>query len=276
MNSATDINIYRLLLGFLILILPIAFLLYYRIKLVKSTLIAALRMVIQLSLVAVYLEWVFEKNEGWLNSLWVFIMIIVGIFTTIKRASLNWKRFVVPLFISALTSLLIIDAFFLGFVLKLDYVFDAQYFVPITGMVIGNALRHNIVGLRTYFKELSEKAGLYQFLLTNTGSVKTALRPFIEEAVKQALNPLVATMSVIGLISLPGMMTGQILGGSSPAVAIKYQIMIMLAIFVGCSINLFLGILFSKHFVFDAYNNLKSDEVFSPKKTEKTKLKRLN
>ncbi|MFB6317100.1 ABC transporter permease [Saccharicrinis sp. FJH54] len=268
MKSAMDINIFRLLAGFLILILPIAFLLYYRIKLVKSTLIAALRMVIQLSLVAVYLEWVFDKNSAWLNSLWVFIMIFVGVFTTIKRASLNWKRFVVPLFISALTSLIIIDTFFLGFVIKLDYVFDAQYFIPITGMVIGNALRHNIVGLRTYFKELSEKAGLYQFLLTNTGNIQLSLRPFVAEAVKQALNPLVATMSVIGLISLPGMMTGQILGGSSPAVAIKYQIMIMLAIFTGCSINLFLGIMFSKRFVFDEYNNLKSDEVFSKRSSK--------
>lgn len=270
MNSANDISVIRLLLGFIILILPLAFLWYYRIKLVKSTLISALRMVIQLSLVAVYLEWVFDKNSAWLNSLWVLVMVIVGVFTTIKRASLNWRPFILPLLLSTISSVIIIDAFFIGFVIQLDYVFDAQYFIPITGMVIGNALRHNIVGLRTYFKELSEKSDLYQFLLTNTGSVNLALRPFVTEAVKQAINPLIATMAVIGLISLPGMMTGQILGGSSPLVAIKYQIMIMLAIFVGSSINLFLSLMLSKSFVFDAYQNLKADKVFISKNKGKS------
>jgi putative ABC transport system permease protein len=86
-----------------------------------------------------------------------------------------------------------------------------------------------------------------------------ALRPFIGESIKSGLNPLIGTMSVIGLISLPGMMTGQILGGSSPVIAIKYQIMIMLAIFAGCTINLFLSIILSNRFIFDVYGKLKMD-----------------
>jgi putative ABC transport system permease protein len=156
-----------------------------------------------------------------------------------------------------LTSVVIIDGFFLGYVLKLDYLFDARYFIPITGMILGNSLNHNIVGLSSYYKGLTEKSDLYYFLLTNTSNTKLALRPFVSESVKQGLNPLIATMSVIGLIALPGMMTGQILGGSSPTIAIKYQIMIMLAIFIGCTINLFLSIIFSNLFVFDGYGKLK-------------------
>ncbi len=158
-----------------------------------------------------------------------------------------------------MTSVIIIDSFFLGWIIKLDYFFDARYFIPITGMVLGNSLNHNIVGLSTYFVGLSEKRELYYFLLTNTADTKLSIRPFIEDAVKRGLNPLIATMTVIGLISLPGMMTGQILGGSSPAVAIRYQIMIMLAIFTGCTINLFLSILFSNRFVFDKYNRFKDN-----------------
>ncbi len=264
MNSIIDIGLLELLLSFTILALPIAFLLYYRIRIIKSTLLSIFRMVIQLSLVAVYLEWIFEQNNVWINSLWVLIMIMVGIFTTIKRASLNWRPFLLPLFISGLTSVVIIDAFFLGLIIKLDYVFEAQYFIPITGMILGNALNHNIIGLRTYFKDLNEKTDLYHFLLTNTGNnMKLTLRPFLSEAIKQALNPLIANISVMGLISLPGMMTGQLLSGSSPAVAIKYQIMIVLAIFAGCSINLFLSIIVSNRFVFDDYHNLKIDKIFS-------------
>jgi putative ABC transport system permease protein len=214
-------------------------------------------MVIQLSLVAFYLEWIFAINNAWINTLWVLLMILVGVYTSINRIGLNWKYFLLPLFIAGITSVVIVDGFFLGYILKLDYFFDARYFIPITGMILGNSLNHNIVGLSSYFKGLSEKSELYYFLLTNTGNSKLALRSFVGESIKLGLNPLIATMSVIGLISLPGMMTGQILGGSPPGIAIKYQIMIMLAIFVGCTTNLFLSIILSNQFVFDGYGKLK-------------------
>jgi putative ABC transport system permease protein len=257
MNSITNISLWELAFGFILLVIPILFFLIYRIKIIKDVLISVMRMVIQLTLVAVYLEWIFDINNAWINVLWVTLMIAVGVYTSINRIGLNWKYFILPLFIAGLTSVIIIDSFFLGYVLKLEYLFDARYFIPITGMILGNSLNHNIVGLSSYFKGLTEKSDMYYFLLTNTGNTKLALRPFVGESIKQGLNPLIATMSVIGLISLPGMMTGQILGGSPPVIAIKYQIMIMLAIFIGCTINLFLSIIFSNRFVFDGYGKLK-------------------
>jgi putative ABC transport system permease protein len=113
--------------------------------------------------------------------------------------------------------------------------------------------------LTAYFEGISKKSGLYYFLLANTGNAKLALRPYISEAIRQGLNPLIATMSVIGLISLPGMMTGQILGGSTPVTAIKYQIMIMLAIFGGCTINLLSSIVLSNLFVFDKFGTFREE-----------------
>ncbi len=259
MQEITDIGITELIIAFATLIIPIVFFIIFKIRLIKSVLISVVRMALQLMLIALYLEWIFKLNNVWINSLWVIVMIFVGVFTSIKRVGLNRKLFVAPLFISGLTTVVIVDAFFLGYVLKLDYIFDARYFIPITGMVLGNALNHNIVGMSTYFTSLNEKSDLYYFLLTNTSNTKLALRPFIGEAIKQALNPMIATMSVIGLISLPGMMTGQILGGSSPAVAIRYQIMIMLAIFLGCVLNLFLSVIISNRFIFDGYSRLKQN-----------------
>ncbi len=265
MNAVSDIKIWELALGFLLLVFPLAFFYYYRIRMAKDVLINVVRMAVQLSLVAVYLEFIFALNNAWINSLWVLVMIVVGVLTITHRVSLNRKYFVFPFIVASFTSILIIDTFCLGFILKLDYVFDARYFIPITGMVLGNALNHNIVGLNTYFKSLSEKRELYHFLLTNTGNQKIALRPFIEEAARAALNPMIANMSVIGLVTLPGMMTGQILGGSSPAVAIKYQVMIMIAIFTGCTLNLFLSIIFSNRSVFDGFGNVKNG-IIKPKK----------
>ncbi|WP_075590242.1 ABC transporter permease [Labilibacter marinus] len=259
MKEIIDIQLFDLGLAFLIMLIPISFFLYFRVKIVKSVLIALSRMILQLGLIAVYLDKIFELNSAYLNTAWVFLMISVGVTTAIKRVGLNWRYFVLPLFLSSLTAVLIIDSFFLGLVIKPDYFFDARYFVPITGMILGNSLNHNIVGLTTYFKGLKEKRELYFFILTNTGNSKLAIRPFINEAVKRGLNPMIATMTVIGLISLPGVMTGQILGGSSPVIAIKYQVMIMLAIFTGSTMNLFLSILFSNRFIFDKYNRLKKE-----------------
>jgi putative ABC transport system permease protein len=214
-------------------------------------------MIGQLSLVAIYLEWIFEKNNAWINSLWVLVMIVIGAGTVVRRVQLSWRIYLFPFILAGFISMLIIDSFFLGVVLKLDYVFDARYFVPISGMVLGNSLNHNIVGLTTYFDGISGKRDLYYFLLTNSGSRKKAMLPFIQDALKKGLNPLLANMSVIGLISLPGMMTGQILGGASPVVAIKYQVMIMLAIFVGCTLTLVMSVLFAGRFLFDDYGRVK-------------------
>lgn len=112
MNETLDINIYSLALGFLLLALPIAGFIYFRVKILKETLISIVRMIIQLSLIAVYLEYIFEWNNAWINSIWVVVMVSVGAFTTIKRVGLNYRTYLLPFFISGLTSILIIDSFF--------------------------------------------------------------------------------------------------------------------------------------------------------------------
>jgi len=257
MKEITDINIWDLALALTTLSIPMLIFLYYRIKLVKDLFVSMIRMVLQLMLVAVYLEWIFNRNNAWINSLWVLVMVLVSAGTVVYRVKLSWKMFLVPFMLAGVLTMVFIDAFFIGLVIRPEYFFDARYLVPISGMVLGNSLNHNVVGLSAFFDGLSEKRELYYFLLTNSGSRKNALRPFIREAIVKSLNPLLATMSVIGLISLPGMMTGQILGGSSPAIAIKYQIMIMIAILVGASLGLILSIWFSIKIVLDDYGNIR-------------------
>ncbi|HCX98529.1 MAG TPA: ABC transporter permease [Bacteroidales bacterium] len=256
----------NLLLSFTIIIIPLAGFWYYRVGLTKATLIAIARMTIQLSAVAIYLEYIFEKNNLFLNSAWVLIMILIGVFTTLKRSNLSVKIMAVPLIISAITSLLIVDAFFLGAIIRLPYVFESQYFIPISGMILGNAMNHNIVGLSAYFEGLSNNQNLYYFLLINGKNKKEAVNPFIVQAIRKALNPMIANTSVMGLISLPGMMTGQILGGNSPSTAIRYQIMIMLAIFTGSSINLMLSIILGNKTAFDKMDRISTSVLTKPKK----------
>jgi putative ABC transport system permease protein len=195
MTGIIDIRLLDLALAMVIVLLPVLVFLYFRVKVIGDVFISLVRMVLQLSMVALYLEWIFEQNSAWINLAWVFVMVLVSVFTTIRRVGLKIRYFVIPFLLSGIGSIVIVDSFFLGYVIKLEYLFDARYFVPITGMVLGNSINHNVVGLGAYFDGLRDKSSLYYFLLTNTGSQKRAIRPYISDAIRKGLNPLIATMS---------------------------------------------------------------------------------
>lgn len=95
-------------------------------------------------------------------------------------------------------------------------------------------------------------------MIGNGATIKEAVCPFIREALEKAFAPAIANMAVMGLVALPGTMIGQILGGSSPEVAIKYQIMIVVITFCASVISLVLTIRMSFHFTFDTFGRLKS------------------
>lgn len=253
-----DISWVDLGLGYLLLVIPLLAFRYYQTGLVRSTLIAIARMTIQLLLVGAYLGVIFRWNSAWVNILWVVAMVVVAAFTVVRRSELSRKLFLVPVLIAIAASVLLVDVYFLGVVVRLDFLFDARYFIPITGMLIGNCLSNNIVALNTFYHSLSKEQTLYRFALANGATRNEALAGFMREALRKSLNPTIATTAVVGLISLPGMMTGQILGGSNPEVAIKYQIMIMITILVSTLLTVILSILICNRFVFDGFGRLRT------------------
>lgn len=258
MKEALNISWLDLGIGYLFFLVPIAILIYYKTGLVKSTLVAILRMTVQLILVGLYLEFIFKLNSPILNLAWVLIMIVAASFSIVKRAEVKLKMFMLPVVLSLMISILLVDSYFLVFVLKLDNVFEARYFIPITGMIIGNCLRNNIISLNAFYSGLKDKNTFFQYALANGASTREAIFPFVRNAIKDSVNPSIGTMAVIGLVALPGMMTGQILGGSSPALAIKYQIMIMVSIFLTSVLSVFLTLTISKRIILDKMGNLKT------------------
>jgi putative ABC transport system permease protein len=257
MDGVVDIGYWDLLAGYVLLIVPLYVLWYYKTGLVKDGFIAIIRMTIQLLLVGVYLEFIFDLNQTWVNVLWVLLMIIIAAYTAVKRSGLTLKIMFIPIFIAGIISMSVTDAFFLGYVVKLDNMFDARYFIPITGMLIGNSLKTIIIALSYYFNQLDKERDLYKWYLANGATRKEALFRFKRDALKIAFNPVIAATAIVGLISLPGMMTGQILGGSSPNVAIKYQIMLMITVFSSSIFSVMITLLISDKFVFDGMDNLK-------------------
>lgn len=257
MNGAKDIEWIYLLLGYLLLLLPISVLRYYRTGLIKPSLIAVARMTAQLFLVGLYLEFLFTLDNVWVNLLWVLLMVAFASLAVISRTSLRHKYYLIPVFWATALSLLVIVAYFFIVVIRLENYFEARYLIPITGMLLGNCLNSNIIGLNAYYSRLRLEQQLYRYALANGATRAEALQPFIRDALIKAFNPSIASMAVIGLVSLPGMMTGQILGGSDPGVAIKYQIMIMISIFTASMLTVILTIFFANKYAFDAYDNFK-------------------
>jgi len=246
----------QLAIGFTILIIPAFILWKYKTGLIQKMGIAVVRMTLQLLFVGYYLEYLFKYDNLWVNLGWILIMVIVADFATINRSELKRKKYlVVSLFAATFLGIVIIDLFFLQFVIQLPDILAAQYAIPITGMVLGNCLRSNVIGINEFYYSIDKHQERYRFYLANGANQQEALFPFFRMALKKSANPTLASMATIGLVSLPGMMTGQILSGSSPFIAIKYQIMIMLAIFSGTVLSVYLGITFSNKFVFDRRNN---------------------
>ncbi|MGM0547350.1 MAG: ABC transporter permease [Bacteroidota bacterium] len=246
-----DLSWLQVGIGFLALIIPAYILWRYRTGLNKKLFIASVRMVLQLLFVGYYLEYLFEYDNPWINAAWIFVMVAVADFATVDRSDLSqqWKV-VVPIFFATFLGIIVIDLFFLEAVIQLPKLLAAQYTIPITGMVLGNCLRSNVIGINAFYYSLDEHRERYQFYLSCGATRSEALQSFFSDALQKSANPTLASMATIGLVSLPGMMTGQILSGSSPIIAIKYQIMIMVAIFSGTVLSVYLGILFTNYFVF--------------------------
>lgn len=155
-----------------------------------------------------------------------------------------------------LCSVVCVGLYFIGIVLKVENVFSARYFIPIFGILMGNMLSSNVIALNTYYSGLKREQQLYRYLLGNGATRAEAQAPFIRQAIIKSFSPLIANISVMGLVAFPGTMIGQILGGSSPNVAIKYQMMIMVITFTASMLSLMITISLASRKSFDAYGKL--------------------
>ncbi len=258
-KSVIDIPWGLLLSGYLLMIIPLVIFRTYRTGLEKTTLWALVRMTVQLLFVGLYLEYIFRWDNPWINALWVAVMTVVASYTVIRRTGLRLRLFFFPVLLSTVLSIVLIDYYFLGIVIGLKNILTARYFIPITGMLLGNSLKNVIIALDAYYKRIDAEMVSYRWELANGASHNEALQPFIRFALQRAFNPLIATTAIMGLIALPGMMTGQILGGSDPMVAVKYQIMILVVVFASTSLNVWLTLRLSDRIAFDDFDNFRPD-----------------
>ncbi|MDG6243967.1 MAG: ABC transporter permease [Methanolobus sp.] len=251
--SAVDITITGMVFCFLLLAIPIFISYRLKLKLINPTLESTIRMTLQLIFVGFFLTFVFDLNSSLLNILWIIVMIIVASYTVLRDSELKQGSLLIPLAVSFALANIGILLYFNNFVIGLTDLFDARYLIPIAGMVIGNSLRANIVAMNDFCYQIQRDENRYLSSLSLGAEKYEALKPYMRRSLRNSLKPTIANMATVGIVYLPGMMTGQIIAGSSPLTAVEYQIAIMIAIYVSTVMNVVLGVLILMHQGFDRY-----------------------
>ncbi|MCD8317409.1 MAG: ABC transporter permease [Paraprevotella sp.] len=266
--ETVDLSYSDLLIGMLLMLLPFYFLWRFRTgRLLSAALLGTVRMTIQLLFIGVYLRFLFQWDKAWINILWMMAMAFIASHTAVSRTTLRPRVLFWPIFVGFLSTVLLVSLYFLGLVVRVDHVFSARFFIPVTGLLFGNMLTVSIMAVNVYYSELQRDRDMYYYLLGNGATRFEATLPILRSAVIKAFSPCIANMAVLGVVSFPGTMIGQILGGFMPEVAIKYQLMISIITVVSSMLSLVITIRLSARSTFDEFGRLKP--VFKNGKTLK-------
>jgi putative ABC transport system permease protein len=142
---------------------------------------------------------------------------------------------------------------------------DPRYAIPLLGMILGNCMTGIALGLDTLTTSLVSRRASVEAQLMLGATRQVAAAPVTREALRSALMPTINSMAVTGVVSLPGMMTGQILGGVPPAEAVKYQILVMFLIAGGTGLGAVMAVLGGVYRLTDARHRLRLDRLNAAK-----------
>ena len=196
----------------------------------RELVFASLRMVFQLLLVGYVLKALFAVQNPWLVLLILFGMGLFAVQTIGARVRQRMPRFYRIVGFAVLVGCGGSTFFLCHLVIQVEPWYDPRYLIPLAGMIIGNSMTGASLAAERLSAEMKERGEEIEAALCLGATAVQAARPAVENAFRAALIPTVNAMVAMGLVFLPGMMTGQILSGTEPVIAVKYQIAIMCVI----------------------------------------------
>ncbi|KAG6856268.1 hypothetical protein H0H87_005953 [Tephrocybe sp. NHM501043] len=218
-------------LGFSFILFDVAVSGFFGLGIERALLTAAVRCVLQLAVVAVLLQKVFSTENPWAVAGIALLLNLLGTFEIVANKSKRRHRYMFPsIFIGMVGSTIPISIIGSRFAMSTHPFWSPVQYIPIVGMLCGSTISGIVVSVTYVLKELQENRDKVEMYLTFGASRMEACRPVAREALRLALTPVVNQMSVIGIIAIPGMMTGAILGGSSVEQAARLQMIIMFMI----------------------------------------------
>lgn len=256
MENIIILNIWQFGMVYLLLLIVLGVMKRCHIKQSKLLIIGSIRMTVQLVLAGFILTYIFKNPHPIYVTLYLAMMIGMAIYTVFSRNKGIPRPFQVVVAISLMgTGLFVITFFILGIV-GVSF-WNPQYTIPISGMIIGNSMTGVSLGLKSFFEQLKSQRLKIDTLLNMGATPKSILIPIVNKAIETALLPTLNSMLGMGIVSLPGMMTGQILSGTLPTTAILYQIAIMIAITTVSCLAVFFSLYFGSRTLYNAKQQIK-------------------
>ncbi|KAJ4764141.1 Aluminum sensitive 3 [Rhynchospora pubera] len=194
-----------------------------KLALEKEMLVAMARAFLQLSIIGFVLQFIFsQKNAGWILLAYLFMVSVAG-YTAGERAKhVPRGKYIAWMSILAGTSV----TMFLLVILDV-FPFTPRYIIPITGMMVGDAMTVTGITMKKLHEDVKMQRNLVETALSLGATPRQATLQQVKRTLIIALSPNIDHAKTVGLISLPGIMTGLIMGGASPIEAVQLQIVVM-------------------------------------------------
>lgn len=255
MQGAVKLNILQFSLIYLLLIIILAVMKKAKINQTKLLLLASFRMTVQLVLAGLILTYIFKNPNPIFTLAYIAAMLIFSIYRVLsKNKGLN-RNFKIAVSLSLSIAGISILGFFVIAVVGQSF-FNPQYAIPLGGMIIGNAMTGVTLALKTFNENIKSQRQKIDSLLNLGVTPQKILLPYVNNSLETALLPTMNSMLGMGIISLPGMMTGQILSGTLPTTAIMYQIAIMIAICTSVCLTVFCSLNFGYKTLYNKRNQI--------------------
>lgn len=200
----------------------------HSLKLEKSLFIGTIRTFVQLFILGYVLKYIFNLNHQLLVLGLFLLMTLFAVWTIYSRVNEKKINFFFPVYLSMALNFFVVAFFVTGIIVDVDPWWAPRYFIPIGGMVIGNSMNAIAIALERLLSDLKSKRAEIEMKLCLGADYKESSMMIVRNAMQSGMIPSINAMMSVGMVFIPGMMTGQILAGNSPVVAIKYQIVVMI------------------------------------------------
>jgi len=210
-------------------------------------------MTVQLVLVGYLLTYVFQNPNPFITLIIILFMELFVIYNIYARVeSTLSKNLKVVIGLSMLIGTVVSILFFLFIVINIDPWFMPQYFIPISGMLIGNSMTGISLGAQGLINGMKDSKKEIENSLMLGATPHQATKDIQNRSFYNAVLPTINSMIGMGIVFLPGMMTGQILAGAAPLTAIKYQIVVMLGILGSATLTVYLMVKWGRKSFFNS------------------------
>ena len=235
-------------------------------KIGRQLIIAAIRTAVQLTLIGLVLKVLFENATMlWVSLLAFFMLFVAGreVMMRQERRFKGWWGYAAGTF-SMFVSSFAITVFALVVILGNDPWYAPQYAIPLLGMLLGNTMNGIAISMDRLTHAAWEQRDIIEARLILGESWDQAISDYRRQAVRSGMIPIINAMAAAGIVSLPGMMTGQILAGALPVDAVKYQILIMFLISAGTGLGTLAAVSLGSRRLFDERQRLSLDRLQQP------------